>query len=185
MATQNDSTFGKGWSTTRLPYFDRNDYPYWKTRMTIYLQALVYEILEIVNDDSFMPTIKNEEGDEIPKPSHERSEVKKKKASLNFKAMNAFFCALDKKEFHRVSSCSNAYKILKKLEVVYKGTNQVKEFKINRFIRQYELFQMEQNKSVHSMYTRFTNIVNTLGALGKIFLNSEKVKKIIRSLPKE
>ena len=99
--------------------------------------------------------------------------------------MNALFCALDKKEFHRVSSCSNAYKILKKLEVVYKGTNQVKEFKINRFIRQYELFQMEQNKSVHSMYTIFTNIVNTLGALGKIFLNSEKVKKIIRSLPKE
>ena len=35
------------------------------------------------------------------------------------------------------------------------------------------------------MYTRFTDIVNTLGALGKTFSNSEKVKKIIRSLPKE
>ncbi|KAH9783400.1 Integrase catalytic domain-containing protein [Citrus sinensis] len=32
---------------------------------------------------------------------------------------------------------------------------------------------------------RFTDIVNTLGALGKTFSNSEKVKKIIRSLPKE
>ena len=29
------------------------------------------------------------------------------------------------------------------------------------------------------------DIVNTLGALGKTFSNSEKVKKIIRSLPKE
>ncbi|KAH9668491.1 hypothetical protein KPL70_021434 [Citrus sinensis] len=44
---------------------------------------------------------------------------------------------------------------------------------------------MEQNESVYSMYTRFTDIVNNLGALGKIFSNSEKVKKIIRSLPKE
>ncbi|KAH9770162.1 hypothetical protein KPL71_012287 [Citrus sinensis] len=44
---------------------------------------------------------------------------------------------------------------------------------------------MEQNESVYYMYTRFTNIVNTLGALGKTFSNSEKVKKIIRSLPKE
>ncbi|KAH9680287.1 hypothetical protein KPL71_026498 [Citrus sinensis] len=35
------------------------------------------------------------------------------------------------------------------------------------------------------MYMRFTDIVNTLGALGKVFSNSEKVKKIIRSLPKE
>ncbi|KAH9667979.1 hypothetical protein KPL70_021252 [Citrus sinensis] len=99
--------------------------------------------------------------------------------------MNALFCALDKKEFHRVSSCESANEIWHKLEVVYEGTNQVKESKISRYTRQYELFQMEQNESVYSMYTRFTDIVNTLGALGKIFSNSEKVKKIIRSLPKE
>ena len=44
---------------------------------------------------------------------------------------------------------------------------------------------MEQNENVYSMYTRFTDIVNTIGALGKTFSNSEKVKKIIRSLPEE
>ena len=42
---------------------------------------------------------------------------------------------------------------------------------------------MEQNESVYSMYTRVTDIVNTLRALGKTFSNSEKVKKIIKSLP--
>ena len=35
------------------------------------------------------------------------------------------------------------------------------------------------------MYIRFTDIVNTLGALEIFFSNSEKVKKIIRSLKKE
>ncbi|KAH9767789.1 hypothetical protein KPL71_011399 [Citrus sinensis] len=185
MATQNDSTFREGQSTTRPPYFDGNDYPYWKTRMRIYLQALDYEIWEIVNDGPFMPLTKNEVGEDIPKSSRDWNEFEKRKASLNSKAMNALFCALDKKEFHRVSSCESANEIWHKLEVVYEGTNQVKESKISRYTRQYELFQMEQNENVYSMYTRFTDIVNTLGALGKTFSNSEKVKKIIRSLPKE
>ncbi|KAH9671200.1 hypothetical protein KPL70_017266 [Citrus sinensis] len=132
-----------------------------------------------------MPLTKNEVGEDIPKPSRDWNDFEKRKASLNSKAMNALFCALDKKEFHRVSSYESANEIWHKLEVVYEGTNQVKESKISRYTRQYELFQMEQNENVYSMYTRFTDIVNTLGALGKTFSNSEKVKKIIRSLPKE
>ncbi|KAH9751651.1 Integrase catalytic domain-containing protein [Citrus sinensis] len=185
MATLNDSTFREGQSTTRPPFFDGNDYAYWKTRMRIYLQALDYEIREVVCDGPFMPTFKDEVGDDIPKPSSQWSELEKRKMSLNSKAMNALFCALDKKEFHGVSSCESAQEIWNKLEVVYKGTNQVKESKINRYTRQYELFQMEQNENVYSMYTRFMDIVNTLGALEKTFSNSEKVKKIIRSLPNE
>ena len=47
--------------------------------------------------------------------------------SLNSKAMNALLCALDKKEFHRVSSCESAPEIWNKLDVVFEGTNQVKE----------------------------------------------------------
>ena len=43
MTTQNDSTFIEGQSITRPPFFDENDYSYWKTRMRIYLQALDYE----------------------------------------------------------------------------------------------------------------------------------------------
>ncbi|KAH9770099.1 Integrase catalytic domain-containing protein [Citrus sinensis] len=185
MATVNDSTFREGQSTTRPPFFDGNDYAYWKTRMRIYLQALDYEIWEVVCDGPFIPMFKDEVGDDIPKPSSQWSELEKRKMSLNSKAMNALFCALDKKEFHRVSNCESAQEIWNKLEVVYEGTNQVKESKISRHTRQYELFQMEQNENVYSMYTRFTDIVNTLSALGKTFSNSEKVKKINRSLPKE
>ena len=127
MATLNDSTFREGQSTTRPPFFDGNDYAYWKTRMRIYLQALDYEIWEVVCDSPFLPLSKNEFGEDIPKPSREQNELEKRKASLNSKAMNALFCALDKKEFHRVSSCESANEIWHKLEVVYKGTNQVKE----------------------------------------------------------
>ena len=67
-----------------------------------------------------MPMTKNEVGDDIPKPSSQWSELEKKKMSLNSKAMNALFCALDKKEFYRVCSCESAYE----------GINQVKKCKI-------------------------------------------------------
>ena len=103
--------------------------------MRIYLQALDYEVWEVVCDGPFMPLTKNEFGEDIPKPSWEWNELEKRKASLNSKAMNALFCALDKKEFHRVSSCESANEIWHKLEVVYEGTNQVKESKISRYTR--------------------------------------------------
>ena len=127
MATHSDSTFREGQSTIRPPFFDGNDYAYWKTRMRIYLQALDYEIQEVVCDGPFLPLTKNEVGKDIPKPPREWNELEKKKAFLNSKAMNALFCALDKKEFHRVSSCESANEIWHKLEVVYEGINQVKE----------------------------------------------------------
>ena len=60
--------------------------------------------------------------------------------SLNSKVINALFCALNKKEFHRISSCESAQEIWNKLEVVYEGTNQVKEFKLSRYTCRYELF---------------------------------------------
>ncbi|KAH9696622.1 hypothetical protein KPL71_023234 [Citrus sinensis] len=77
MATLNDSTFREGQSTTRPPFFDGNDYAYWKTRMRIYLQVLDYEILEVVCDGPFMPTFKDEVGDDIPKPSSQWSALGK------------------------------------------------------------------------------------------------------------
>ena len=82
--------------------------------MKIYLQTLNYEIWEVVCDGLFMPLTKNEVGEDIPKPSWEWNELEKRKDSLNSKAINALFCALDKKEFHRMSSCESVHAIWKK-----------------------------------------------------------------------
>lgn len=117
-------------------------------------KILDYETWEVFCDGPFIPRKRNEEYEDIPKTSCEWSESKMRKVFLNAKAMNTLFCALDKKQFHRVSSCTNAYD--------YEGKNQVKEIKISRYTRQYELFQMKANESVHAMYTRFTNTVKLL-----------------------
>ena len=77
--------------------------------MKVFLQALDNEMWEIVCDDSFICK------------KNALSESDRKKMSLNSKIMNALFYALNKKEFHRVSNCSNAYEIWRKL-VMYEDT---------------------------------------------------------------
>ena len=42
---------------------------------------------------------------------------------------------------------------------------------------------MKENETIVEMITRFINIVNGLEALGKTYKESEKVMKILRSLP--
>ena len=74
------------------------------------------------------------------------NELEKKAFALNAKAMNALFCALDKNEFNRVSTCETAFDIWHTLEVTHKGTSRVKESKINLLIHSYELFSNETER---------------------------------------
>lgn len=50
-----------------------------------------------------------------------------------------------------IKSCKNAYRTSRKFEVFYERTKQVKEFKINRATKQYEIFQTESYESVYDM----------------------------------
>ncbi|GAV81564.1 UBN2 domain-containing protein [Cephalotus follicularis] len=47
-------------------------------------------------------------------------------------------------------------------------------------VHEYEMFTMHDNEDIKTMFTRFTNIINALQALGKVYTNSEMVKKILR-----
>ena len=51
-------------------------------------------------------------------------------------------------------------------------------------VQKYEMFHMKQNESIISIFTRFTYITNCLKNLGRIYSNSDYVKKILRSLPR-
>ena len=78
-----------------------------------------------------------------------------------------------------------AKEIWKLLEITHEGTNQVKEFRINILVHDYELFPMKDFESIIEMFSRFMVIVNELQALGKTYTDVEKVMKIIRFLPKK
>ena len=93
--------------------------------------------------------------------------------------MNLLYCALNASEFNRISTCTSAKEIWNRLEVTHEGTNQVKESKINILVHKYELFQMEQNKTITYMFTHFTDIINFLKSLDRMYSNSIIVRKIL------
>ncbi|GAV79635.1 UBN2 domain-containing protein [Cephalotus follicularis] len=71
-----------------------------------------------------------------------------------------------------------------RLELTYKGTNQVKEVKVSMLVYEYEIFIMHENEDIKIMFTRFTNITNALQVLDKVYTNSKMVRKILRCLPR-
>ena len=85
------------------PFFDGNNYDYWKTRMSVYLKAMSRKIWRIVNCGYAILDEKNLTAQD------EENEL------LNDQAANVLFSALDVSEFNRVKNLTNANEIWKKL----------------------------------------------------------------------
>ena len=98
--------------------------------------------------------------------------------------MHILYCGLDANVYNRICACESAKEIWDKLLVMYEGTSQVRETKINMFVHQYELFKMQHDETIKEMFTRFTDITNNLKFLGKTCTSEEMVRKILRCLPK-
>ncbi|GAV79198.1 zf-CCHC domain-containing protein/DUF4219 domain-containing protein/UBN2 domain-containing protein, partial [Cephalotus follicularis] len=160
------------------PFFDGNNYNFWKTRMTIFLQSLDYQLWHIIVNGPRMPT-RTIEGVVSPKPENEYNDNDFRILQLNSKAKHVLFCVVGPNEFNRISSCDSAKEMWDLLEVTYEGTNQVKESKISMLVHEYELFVMHDSECISDMFTRFTTIVNSLKNLGKSYSNQELVRKIL------
>ncbi|GAV79095.1 zf-CCHC domain-containing protein/DUF4219 domain-containing protein/UBN2 domain-containing protein, partial [Cephalotus follicularis] len=160
------------------PFFDGNNYSFWKTRMTIFLQSLDYQLWHIIVNGPRMPT-RTIEGVVSPKPENEYNDNDFRMLQLNSKTKHVLFCAVGPNEFNRISSCDSAKEMWDLLEVTYEGTNQVKESKISMLVHEYELFVMHDNECISDMFSRFTTIINSLKNLGKSYSNQELVRKIL------
>jgi hypothetical protein len=84
--------------------------------MIIYLQSIDYDLLLSIENDITVPKARNEyvDGD-------------KKLLSMDAKAMNTLYCALNRSKFNRITSCKKARNIWHVLRITHEGTNQVKE----------------------------------------------------------
>ncbi|GAV57969.1 zf-CCHC domain-containing protein/DUF4219 domain-containing protein/UBN2 domain-containing protein, partial [Cephalotus follicularis] len=151
------------------PFFDGNNYSHWKAKMTIFIQALDFNLWDIIIDGPELPHIISQEGIKTLKPRSSYTDDDRKKVQLNAKAKRVIICALNSNEFNRVSSCATAKEMWDILEVTYE---------------EYEMFSMKENENISGMFVRFTNIINSLQSLNKCYTNSEMVRKILRRFKK-
>ncbi|GAV90348.1 DUF4219 domain-containing protein, partial [Cephalotus follicularis] len=116
----------EGSSITRPPFFDGNNYSFWKTRMTIFLQSLDYELWHIIVNGPRMPT-RTIEGVVSPKLENEYNDNDFRMLQLNCKAKHVLFCAVGPNEFNRISSCDSAKEMWDLLEVTYEESSKREE----------------------------------------------------------
>jgi len=64
----------------------------------------------------------------------------------------------------------------------YEGKDKVREAKAIMLVHQYELFKMKDDESIEDMYSRFQTLVSGLQILKKIYVASNHVNKILKSL---
>ncbi|VFQ77698.1 unnamed protein product [Cuscuta campestris] len=171
-------------SITKPPFFNGDNYGYWKMRMENFIQSIDYDLWIVTTHGPFvrMTTVCEHQ---VPTPMDKLTTDDKKKLSLNAKALNVLVCALGQDEFARVSSCKSAKEAWKLLEATHEGDKDTKATKIALGTSEYENFKMKAGESVQDMNKRFNLIVNNLSKLNKVYPTSEINTKIIFSLPRE
>ena len=67
MTNPSNSSHIESYATNRPPFFTGTDYPYWKMKMTWFLQSTVLDLWDVIEDGSTFPT-KLVDGVMVPKP---------------------------------------------------------------------------------------------------------------------
>jgi len=109
--------------------------------------------------------------------------AKKKLYKKHHKIRGILVAALTHTEYLKMSDKSTAKAMFTSLCANFEGNKKVREAKDTMLVHQYGLFKMKDNKSIEAMYSRFQTPVSGLQILKKIYVSSDHVNKILKSLP--
>ena len=73
MANLSSSSHIESFTKNRPPFFIGTDYPYWKTKVTWFLQSTDLDIWDVIKDNPTFP-LKLVDGVMVPKPKQEWDE---------------------------------------------------------------------------------------------------------------
>ena len=164
-------TSDNGIHVGKPPFFDGNNYDYWKIRMSAHLKAMSRKLWRVVSDGYVILDSKN------LTPLDEENEI------LNDQGVNVLFSALDVSEFNRIKSLTKANDIWKKFMEIHEGTSNVKEAKLYVLKGKFSEFAMKKDESVAGMFNRLNDIVNELKGLGFEVPDADFNHKFLRVLP--
>ena len=125
------------------PYFDGNNYAFWKVQMRAFLCSI---------DDTIWDAV--EVGWTRPKASKSMwDKAALMAANANSKALNAIFYGVSLDEFHRISHITVAKEAWEILETTYEGT------KLQMLTTKFEELKMGDDESFDSFYGKLNEIV--------------------------
>ena len=104
------------------PYFDGNDFAFWKIKMQCYLDSDTIDAWDCIEEE-WKPPTKWINGKQVEIPRANWNEVHLHLFSSNLKAMHILRSSLCNDAYAEISSCSNAYGIWKSLNSIYGSNN--------------------------------------------------------------
>ncbi|XP_066322131.1 uncharacterized protein [Miscanthus floridulus] len=155
------------------PFFEGDEFPYWKIRMETYLEALDVRVLRAAAQGFPKPKDPtNPIGDEI---HYEK---------WNAKARNILFRGLCKDVFNHVQNHKDSRALWSDICVLHEGTKSEHEERYHLVKRKLNSFEMLPNESGNEMYSRLNVIVEEVNGLGLTQLQpSDVMRKILCVLP--
>lgn len=111
----------KGQSMGRPYLFTSENYPYWKRRIDMFIQAHDTNVRTVILEGPYVP-IKTVDHRLVLKPRKDWDDKDRKLIQLNGKVVNILYYVLRPKAFNRVIMCENAKEIWDILETLHEGT---------------------------------------------------------------
>ena len=111
------------------------------------------------------------------------NDAKIKVENFNTKALNALFSAVVKEEFNKISFTETVKEAWTILQTTYKGTKAIKDSKLQRLTKSFEVIKTEKDESFHDFYAKLKDIVNFAFNLGETIPEPKIVRKVLRYLP--
>ncbi|KAL4283883.1 hypothetical protein GQ457_16G021370 [Hibiscus cannabinus] len=129
MASTSNNYLYESQLITKLPFFNGDNYPYWKNHMRLFVKPNDYLLLDVIEDGPSIPM--KIEGDKlVANVKHEMTDEERRKLQVNDNALHMLFCAHGMDMYSNILSCTSAKEVWDTLDTTYEGTNNVKETNI-------------------------------------------------------
>ena len=115
--------------------------------MRLFIEPTSLDMWEIIENGEYIPMVEQPSPQVVTDPEqpplvvvrtiprNEWTDKHKTKVQMNAKAKYLLTCALSKSEYDKIISCDSAKEIWDRLQVLYEGTDQVKETKISMLVQ--------------------------------------------------
>jgi len=127
--------------------------------MENYVQVDDYELWMIIQNGPLIPKKTLESGSLVSKKPEEFNAEDFRMMEKNANARKLLYFGLGPDEYTCIFECESAKEIWDALQVAHEGTSQVKQSRIELFMRKYELFEMGNKETIIEMYKLVSSIL--------------------------
>jgi gag-polypeptide of LTR copia-type len=114
--------------------------------------------------------------------SSQQNKALKETRSKDKAALYMLFCTVDESDFEKIAGATTSKEAWDILEKMFKGTDRVKQVRLQTLRGELESMKMKESESVSDYITRVQAVVNQLIRNGEALTDARVVEKILRSL---